>query len=199
MMARWIPVLVLLLIAPMVSAQSYPALHDITGVSSFLNIRQGPGTGFAKVGKFQPGDTGIEVTGVNEAGTWGRINHQEQTAWVFLTYLARQPDDPNLPLTGSFRCFGTEPFWALAVTQGDTAVLKTPSGPDQSFPVGTLAAASNRTEPWLLDMGADAAAVIHRADCSDGMSDLSYGLAVGLLTGSGPRTLMEGCCSLATN
>ncbi len=189
MMARWIPVLVLLLIAPMVSAQSYPAVHDITGVTS---IPVSPG-------RFQPGDTGIEVTGVNEAGTWGRINHQEQTAWVFLTYLARQPDDPNHPLTGSFRCFGTEPFWALEVTQGDTAVIKTPSGPDQTFPVGTLAAASNRTEPWLLDMGADAAAVIHRADCSDGMSDQSYGLAVGLLTGSGPRTLMDGCCSLAAN
>ncbi|WP_211299502.1 COG3650 family protein [Pukyongiella litopenaei] len=191
--------LILVLAAPAASAQSYPALHDITGVSSFLNIRQGPGTGFAKVGRFLPGDTGIEVTGVNEAGTWGRVNHQEQAAWVFLAYLARQPDDPDRPLTASFRCFGTEPFWALALTQGDTAVLTTPSGPDQTFPVGMLAAASNRTEPWLLDMGAGAVAVIHRAECSDGMSDRAYGLAIDLLTGAAPRTLMDGCCSLAVN
>jgi hypothetical protein len=57
-----------------------------------VNVRQGPGTGYPKVGQVMAGDE-LTVTGRNDAGDWLRIEEQEKSlsGWVFTELVELAP------------------------------------------------------------------------------------------------------------
>ena len=189
----------LLFLLPVMSlAQDLPALFDVTGVAKddVLNVRAAPSGNAPIVGSLNPGATSIEVTETNDSGTWGRLNVGETSGWASLRYLERQPGDPDYALARSLRCFGTEPFWSLSLTQGQEAVFSTPDS-QAVFPGAGLLTASRNTPGHFAVGFDDSTAIIRRATCSDGMSDQNFGLTIDLLLSHGGDTaLYSGCCRI---
>lgn len=55
-----------------------------------VNVRTGPGTGYAVVDTLHPGEI-VDVTQCNAAGTWCRIFHTGPDGWVSRRYLGAAP------------------------------------------------------------------------------------------------------------
>lgn len=176
----------------------YPKLHDVTGVASddILNVRAEPHASAAIIGTLTHDGTGIEILGADTTGKWGLLNIGEQTGWAALRYLRAIPETGGYQLSRQFTCFGTEPFWSLAVEQGSQATLTQPGAEPQTMQAGLLSTGRNRTDRFLLELGADALLLISHAQCSDGMSDLLYGLDASLISLSNGPVLSSGCCTL---
>lgn len=187
--------LILWLLPAAALAQSFPALHHVTGVASddVLNIRAAPSAGAARIGAFEPGARDIEV--IRTQGGWGLVNAGEGAGWVSMRFLRRQ-EAGDYALARRIACSGTEPFWSLAIDQGHSVRFSTMEGGAQSHPAGLLQRSANRSDRFALRAG-PLVAVIARGACSDGMSDRAYGLSVDLLT-DGQAPLRSGCCSLVT-
>lgn len=78
-----------------VQADRYPANCRVT---TTLNVRSGPGTGYSKVGKLYRGNT-IVVNSVtfNSSRQWGEIDYYGQTGYVatqYVTYLSPVEQEP---------------------------------------------------------------------------------------------------------
>ncbi|MEO0358465.1 MAG: SH3 domain-containing protein [Pseudomonadota bacterium] len=184
-------------LANLATAQNFdlPALFDVTGVTQedVLNIRQNPTADAPIVGSFGPKDKNIEVITVTATGTWGQVNGPEQSGWVAMRFLDRQPHFGFPRLT---QCFGTEPFWSLAF-DGSQITLTTPDGAPQTQGHIWRTQAAGLTGVYGFGAGPWVAAVRGQS-CNDGMSDRAFGLTVDLLLGRGPGTMMlSGCCTLA--
>ena len=179
-------------------AQTFPALHDVVKVASndVLNIRRSPSAAADIIGNFAPEDTDIEVITTDPTGKWGMVNIGESSGWASMRFLRRSDNDPDYILTQRFQCFGTEPFWSLDVTQGQSALYSTPSSEDRSLSAGLVQTAINRSAPLFLGLGNGHAAIIRHEACSDGMSDRAFGLSVNFLVPDDGLSLMTGCCSI---
>ena len=191
-------------------AQSYPALFEVQDVAhdDVLNIRTTPSASASIVGTLAPSQRNIEVVQLNETGNWGRVNSGESSGWVSMRYLhlaVQHPwHSPQQPKT----CYGTEPFWSLDLA-GDIIF----SGPDQDDIVYTLknwAASANHTGHFGFEAGDGFSVlsppsstrqlngVLHAANCSDGMSDRTFGISIDILIKDGQSlSMISGCCSLA--
>lgn len=200
-MFRSIPFLLATCLAGASAAQEAPALYDVTGVAAddHLNIRAAPEADAAQVGTLAPDATDIEITAINEAGTWGRLNTGEGSGWASLSFLEMQPGSA-MPDAAELGCFGTEPFWSYRVDPDKVARWSEPDGD----PVTLMAGQTRRVDGGLHPFVSVAAApdlqatlvVTPEAACSDGMSDRLYGLAATLvLTGQISRAV-TGCCAL---
>lgn len=201
-LGRILAVVALIGFAPAIARSSdLPALFDVTGVAAddVLNVRAAPEAGADKIGALSHDARDVEVIRAEDG--WGQINLGEQAGWVSLRFLARQ-EGGDYALTREFSCFGTEPFWTLAVTQGVSARLSTPSGLPLDFSAGLLQSATGRTDRYFLqgvqpNAEPGFAAVVRRAACDDGMSDRAFGLDVDLLLDMpGGAVMLSGCCSL---
>lgn len=167
-----------------------------------LNIRAAPEADAAQIGSLAPDATDIEITALNEDGSWGRLNTGEGSGWASLSFLAMQPGSA-MPDAAEVGCFGTEPFWSYRV-ESDSAATFSALGED---PLELLAGETRRVEAGLHPFVSVAAApdlqailvMTPDAACSDGMSDRLYGLGATLiLTGKASRAL-TGCCTLTPN
>ena len=183
------------------AAEVYPALHDVSGVAAddVLNIRAEPSASAAIVGTLPPDATGVEVVGVQ--GGWGRVGGGEGGGWVRLSYLDRQPGADWFTLTAPLRCMGTEPFWSLGVEPvSKVAVFSTPDAGDRFTTLTTVwtgARTAQDGRPTAALALPDGFATLTGIQCSDGMSDRPFGIAVDLyLNGEAPGVL-HGCCTLA--
>ena len=184
---------------------SLPALFDVTGVASddTLNIRQTPSGKAAKIGALSPFARNIEVTAVNDSGTWGRINHAEGNGWVSLRYLRRQHDIAWRDAPNGLSCFGTEPFWAAVLTADRQSFrFQFFDDPVLDMAVDWRASPENRGAGAFgfaaSHYDATAFATLRRATCSDGMSDRLYGLGTEVfITQYGHTRAYQGCCSLS--
>lgn len=196
-----------------VSAQDiYPALHDVTGVAAddVLNVRAAPSAGSQIIDAFAPFETDIEVVALSDDGRWGRVNAGEQADWASIRFLARQPGQTAAdwaaglaPVT--LHCFGTEPFWGLALRPGGAFEFTDPFQGDGAPMAGRFVplapSASSGKRGFFATMSGHPtwfSGVIGFEICSDGMSDQDYGLALDLARGdpTGGR-LDAGCCRLA--
>jgi len=177
-----------------------PALYDVDGVSSddTLNIRAAPDASAAVIGKLAPDAKAVEVTGFSHQGGWARINVAETTGWVALRFLtAAAPNTTAIGLPRGLTCFGTEPFWDITFLDEPNLIVSTPMGQSGHVILNTspnaafvdLARAGFRFQ-WRSE-GMDVTAHILPGQCSDGMSDRSYGLHYVDDLGLG-----VGCCSL---
>jgi len=145
----------------------------------------------------------IEVVGMDDSGTWGRVRAGESEGWIPLAGLMAQADSwPEGGLPASLSCHGTEPFWSFH-REGERITMTTPD----SAPVthDLRAVFDSRIEGDLLRAfiaGSDAGrmtAVLSPEACSDGMSDIPWGLsAVVILDGSNQSSrMLRGCCTIA--
>ena len=214
-MAKILTVVLTLLSKPALAQDIFPALHDVTGVAAgdVLNVRAAPSAGAEIIGSLGPFETVVEVIGLSDDGRWGRVNAGEQSGWASMRYLARQPGQTAAdwsvglaPMT--LDCFGTEPFWGLSLFPGGAFEFTDPFQGDGTALSGSYkklsSSASTGKRGFIGSTDSDPAwfgvyaGVINSELCSDGMSDMLYGLALDLLRNdqSGDR-LDAGCCRLA--
>jgi Predicted membrane protein len=179
-------------------AQEFPALYAVTGD---LAIRRAPGAGAEVLAQLTPGQTGVEVVALSDDGLWGLMRAGElgESGWAPMAGLALQGTmgwmEGALPL----HCLGTEPFWTLDLSlpgtearfdDFDTPITLHTSAPDLP---------TTRFPPSLavpLSGARQGLAVIRPAECSDGMSEIAFGLEL-LLYWTGPEWgALSGCCTL---
>ncbi|MEZ5798844.1 MAG: SH3 domain-containing protein [Paracoccaceae bacterium] len=174
----------------------WPALHEVAGVAAndVLNLRAAPDAGAAIVGALAPDATGVEVVAVTDG--WGLVNTGEGTGYAKMAYLVPEPGGGWADLNRPMACFGTEPFWSLAYEPGNPALrLATPEGPAQELFISNVWV----SRPWATPaaLGLEGGMLVLRpAECSDGMSDHTYGLAVDLFLTGATAARYSGCCSL---
>lgn len=202
-------VLALAFAATGLMADELPALFRVVDVNQgdVLNIRSAPTASSDIIGGFRPTDTGIEVATTESNGKWGRvITNEGAMGWVAMRYLNRM-EQHGYPLSQRIECFGTEPFWNLALTQDGQSELDADSFSlfsTKSYETGKLFTPAGQRGSYAFEGRQKSRrifGVIHRQDCSDGMSDMIFGLSLDLITvptpGSGHETrYLRGCCEL---
>ncbi len=193
--------------------ERWPALFDVTGVApnDVLNIREAPNAGSRIVGTLAPDATGIEVIRPNPDESWAVVNTGEGHGWVSLAYLERTDGASRSAGPDIRHCFGTEPFWSLAVEPPRITYTTPDIAPRQGLMSSFYASRSHPgrfAETGSLFPGPWGDRNIHLSirleACNDGMSDREYGIAVDMLltqpdqagdmSGTG---LYSGCCSLS--
>ena len=196
--------------APPAAAQSVPWLYDVSGVDAgdTLNVRENPRATAARIGELAHDATGVEVVALSDSGDWGQVALGEQSGWVAMRYLAAQPGADAGEATyfdRPLRCVGTEPFWTLNVTGGDgpvdftqlagASLTLTPEVRLRSANMGGGAQVLEAATPE----GSRATATLRRQQCSDGMSDRTFGLSLDLLLRGpgGDAAFVSGCCTLS--
>lgn len=181
-----------------------PNLFDVTVVETWdtLNVREKP-DGQAKVIATLPATAeGVELVARDSSGKWGRVNVGEHSGWVALRFLEAQEgiwQPESLPQ--SLACSGTEPFWSLKTTKSGM-IFSEPDAEDRALGLRKVMDRGIEGEPTRgLIAGDDkgrVTAFIRPAQCSDGMSDRGYALAVSvILDGQDmPSRMLTGCCSI---
>jgi uncharacterized membrane protein len=200
-MIRWVAVLIMLSAGALraeVAGQMYPALHAVVGVaeSDVLNIRATPDDGAEVVGTLAPNQMGVEVIRVTDG--WAEVNTGEVTGYAALRFLARQEGPDWYALAQPLSCFGTEPFWSLALDPDARNV--TFSTPEITTARQDPISQTWPGAPWAQNAAInlpEGLAVLSPADCSDGMSEQSYGISIDLFLTAGDRQRLSGCCTLA--
>lgn len=177
------------------SAEVYPALHDVSGVAAddVLNVRAAPDAKSAIIGAFAPDAEGIEVVG--RTGSWGRVNVGDVSGYAALRYLERSDGPDWNALETSLTCVGTEPFWSLRIdpAQGETR-FQTPEDPEPDVaPITAVWPALPWASTAALSLP-DGLAVLSPADCSDGMSNRVYGISADLFLNGAEGARLAGCC-----
>lgn len=196
--------LILLMAAPAHATPEYvlPTLFDVIGVAANdkLNIREEPNAKSRIIGSFAPDAKGIEV--VAEQRGWAKVNAGERSGWVSSLYLQYRTDvwHPGA-LPKGLSCMGTEPFWSLRQV-GDKLVYETPEGSRAMERRSVMDDGWFRSPVRAVISGDDKGrltTVIRADQCSDGMSDRTYGLTATLVfDGAGQSSRMvTGCCSIA--
>lgn len=182
-----------------------PNLYDVTVIETWdtLNVRAKPSGDGKIIAKLPATARGVELVGRDSTGKWGKVNVGEQTGWVALRFLKQQQDIwQPAALPESLVCSGTEPFWSLdAVPSG--MVFSEPDQPERNLELRKVMDRGIEGEPSRGLIAGDGkgrvTAFIRPAQCSDGMSDRSFALAVSvILDGSDmPSRMLTGCCSIA--
>ncbi len=184
------------------TAQTLPQLFDVTGVETgdVLNIRATDEANAEIIGTLRRDAQSIEVVAINSSGTWGQVNSGETTGWVNLSFLEAQGvaiDGFNLP-NGLF-CYGTEPFWSLQ-NIGGRLHYDTPDAPARDLDLWSAQDSGIegdlRRMLHFAGLGGPGTAFIYPAQCSDGMSDRAFGLAISLMTAPVAQ-MRSGCCTLS--
>ncbi|HWL55643.1 MAG TPA: SH3 domain-containing protein [Paracoccus sp. (in: a-proteobacteria)] len=182
-----------------------PNLFDVTVVETWetLNVREKP-DGQAKVIATLPATAkGVEVVARDSSGKWGRVNAGERSGWVALRFLAEQKgvwQPASLPQ--SLACHGTEPFWGLKTTRSGM-VFSEPDAGDRALELRKVMDRGIEGEPTRGLIAGDGkgrvTAFIRPAQCSDGMSDRGFALAVSVILDGAetPSRMLTGCCSIA--
>lgn len=180
-------------------SESFPNLFHVNGVASndVLNIRQDPTASSPIVGTLAPQARNIEIIEADPTGKWGWVNLGESGGWASLRFLKEADMATNLK---EITCYGTEPYWTLSFANGGPAQFEELGGTSFATEVAHLIPFDGRTDRFTLDLGRSQTAVLRRAACDDGMSDLRFGMEIDLIDFKGlvddtPRGL-SGCCSL---
>ncbi|WP_298947726.1 SH3 domain-containing protein [uncultured Paracoccus sp.] len=204
-MVKQAVLMALLMAGPAVATQEYilPTLFDVQDVAAddVLNIREAPDASSAIIGTLAPDATGIEVVATDRSGQWGQVNAGERAGWVSMRFLVNRTDvwQPGA-LPAGFTCGGTEPFWSLA-PKGDALVWWTPDGETAYRGLHVLDTGVFRSPRRALVAGSGDQALtasVTPAWCSDGMSEMAFGLeATVILQGAAGPQLYSGCCRIA--
>ena len=166
-----------------------PYVSHVQGVpeGDVLNARANATAKSADIGDLYNGDL-VEVTAQNASGKWSRVNVGERTAWVSTKYLSPRPKN-----SFQFVCGGTEPFWSLTFDSANPAIFDPLGGPGKTLDISTLSLNMAQRYWRLSYQGPFFNGEILAHECSDGMSDRTYGW---LFRGLVDQTPIAGCCSL---
>lgn len=181
-------------------AQEVPGLFDVAEVAAadVLNIRAEPSASAPVIGSFDPDAKGIEVLAVSDDGKWGMVSTGESDGWVALRFLQPLPGGEPGRIPRPMTCFGTEPFWSIALGSDG---LRWSSPEDQPQNLSLVAEKAAPEGYFISATGANGQdsydLTITKEYCSDGMSDRSYGYSARLFR-SGPdgNRLMRACCTM---
>lgn len=189
---------ILMCLAGAVSAQEFPALYNVTGIAddNELKVRTRPTEEGTVIGSMAHDATNVEV--IEEEKGWGRVNHDGLSGWVPLAPMRRKAGT-QMPEGEHFKCFGTEPVWSAAVTQGDQLLLTRPDDNDKVFNVGHLATTVTREHPHALlgsKLGENVTLVMTHEICTDGISHYRFGFSAKMVVGGYETQVYTGCCSL---
>ena len=182
-----------------------PNLFDVTVVEAWdtLNVRAAPDGQAKVIGTIPATSKGVELLARDPSGKWGKVNLGESTGWVALRFLKAQPSawkPAALPLT--LQCSGTEPFWSVK-TVDKGLVFSTPDQPERKLSLRKVMDRGIEGNPTRGVIAADdkgrLTAVMQPEQCSDGMSDRSYALAVTVILDGQEQAsqMLTGCCSIA--
>jgi uncharacterized membrane protein len=178
----------------------YRVVH--VAASDKLNVREQPGVEASVIGAFAPHADDIVVTGLVmevEGSQWwevGFVDGYLDRGWVNGRYLEpvdRQARDSDYPL----QCSGTEPFWSLALEEGQ-AIFSSPDQEEQSMSASQRRQAMGRIDIFAVQLERDGmigyASVWreHAGACSDGMSDIGYPFGTIVILPEGE--VLAGCC-----
>lgn len=193
-------ILLLLAFSLPLRAEEFPAFYMVTGVASddVLNIRARPDAKSDVIGSFAPDASGVEVVAVS--GRWALVNTREGSGYAALRFLEREPGPAWNSLQVPLACLGTEPFWSLEIDPATGEMRRqTPDDPQPSTTPLTVAWLGSARAPDMAVALEDGIAVLSAKECSDGMSDRRYGIAVQIFrSGVGYVDREVGCCSLAS-
>jgi uncharacterized membrane protein len=197
----------LMLAAPLAAMADdhLPNLFDVTVVETWdtLNVREAPDGKAKVVGTLPATATGVELLAHDASGKWGKVNVGEITGWVALRFLKPQGTawKPNaLPLT--LQCTGTEPFWSFRTVEKGL-VFSEPDQPDRPLSLRKVMDRGIEGDPMRGIIAGDdkgrLTAVVRPEQCSDGMSDRGFALAVTVIMDGQdqPSRMLSGCCSIA--
>lgn len=189
-------VLLALLALPL-RADVLPAFHSVTGVAAddVLNIRAAPAGDAPIIGALPPDATGVEVITIFDG--WATVNAGEQAGFVAARYLVREPGPDWSDLQTPLACRGTEPFWSLALDPagGQASYEST----ETTVPETWQMVRAWPGKPWAPTAATtfpDRLAVLAPGECSDGMSDRTYGIGVDIFPLSPDGDRLSGCCVL---
>lgn len=189
----------------MAQSQNLPELFTVKDVDSTdkLNIRLAPSASAEVIGTFEPGQSGIEVVAQSTDGTWSKVNSGEASGWVASKFLEVQPNTwVNGKLPSNLTCYGTEPFWSLSAKEG-ALTYRPMDGEEKTLSEIQIMDRNfegDRNRFILARSGNEqVTAVIQPGQCSDGMSDRSFGLTSVLIFQGGDdgAKINHGCCSIA--
>lgn len=192
-------------VQPEKPAPFLPNLFDVTVLDTWdtLNVRAAPDGQAPVIATLPATAKNVELLARDASGKWGKVNAGEQTGWVALRFLKLQPgvwQAASLPQ--SLHCSGTEPFWSLKATKSGM-LFSQPDTPDRPLTLRKVMDRAIEGEPTRgLIAGDDkgrVTAFVRPEQCSDGMSDRGYALAVAvILEGQDqPARMLNGCCSIA--
>lgn len=197
---------------PVVAAQAGtpdPALHyRVVAIApdDVLNVREQPAPDAAMAGKLASSATGIVVTGLRSrigSAMWWQIVHKDAprgTGWVNARFLEAEPD-AKLQSDFALLCRGNEPFWSLAMEEGE-ARFSTPEGTDKPWQASAWRNAKGLLPGHRFAIALQGAersdagwAAVARAShfCGDGMSDFEYPYDAIIMTPNGE--VLAGCCT----
>lgn len=188
------------------SAQGLPALYDVTGVAAYdvLNVRAQPIESGELLDRLAPDAQAIEITALAKNGTWGRLNLGERSGWVSMRFMTKQDRLPWTNMSGNILCYGTEPDWGLAIHGEQKKMTFTSTFTDIDDNDFKIIESSTANQiPGVVGIvmeGAEGSgfATITATECSDGMSDRSFGLSSSIFIRDNQKVLLgySGCCSV---
>jgi len=175
----------------------FPIIYEVTGVADddVLNVRIEPNAGAYDIGDLLP-HAQVEVTAIDDSGKWARIQWHGEDGWVARRYLVEVErfGDEFSGMPVDLLCTGTEPFWAADITSDAQFSFAELGDEADWMPVANSVMSTNMYRSNYAFDTAKFTGLLRRAECSDGMSDMTYGWALDLLEkGADPR-LLSGCC-----
>ncbi len=198
-MKKILAILVFCVFPTIVSAQILPDAFRVTGVAAndVLNIRAEPNARAPIVGTLDPFATNIEVLALSDDRKWGRVSANEGNGWASMRYLEATNHTAQGELPRPMTCFGTEPFWALAMYPGGDEYELAGEGRRSLSLVKHVMSHPGYVAIFEELSGLTRTLTISRGWCSDGMSDRDYGWSATLFneTAQGD-SLLFGCCTL---
>lgn len=191
--------------APTQPKDYLPNLFDVTVVETWdtLNVRESPDGQAKVIGTLPATAKGIELLARDSTGKWGKVNVGERSGWAALRFLKPQASVWKAQaLPQSLNCSGTEPFWGLRASKSGM-VFTEPDQADRTLELRKVMDRGLEGEPTRGVIAGDAkgrvTAFLRPAQCTDGMSDQGYALAVSvILDGQDmPSRMLTGCCRIA--
>ena len=183
-----------------------PDVFVVSGIAAndTLNVRQEPSGSSADIGDLALNEL-IEVIALSDDGKWGQIIWQEGNGWIAMRFLLPSPlphlRDSEMPMRLS--CAGTEPFWTAFIWPNQTFEFIDRSDPSieaQIRPIGQSTKAIGYQPYSFAFTAGEFTGLLDRAECSDGMSDRTYGWQLRLVNPSAHGLqLRYGCCQAAVN
>jgi uncharacterized membrane protein len=116
-------------------------------------------------------------------------------AWAYFSLVSFAPGYAQAQASEkpTFHCVGTEPFWALTLTQ-DKAWF-TPIGESTQTSGGRWITPAGMLPSYAQHfLGDDLVAILVKQPCNDGMSDREYPYWVGVQNLNGSQGGYHGCC-----
>lgn len=185
-------------------ASEFPALFHVVDVASddVLNVRALPDAASPTIDSFAFDYKRVEVIAITDDRSWGLVNVGEVSGWVSMRYLQPSSDLKWAYDQVALYCFGTEPFWSADLfTHGHEVEFQFFDDPPERFDVAWTARPENYTGD-VLGFGASGDSgtlfgTIRNDQCSDGMSDRTFGLTFEAYFVRGGQPIgYRGCCSL---